>query len=50
MRDAAVGRIEYVHRAWPARASQLSSIRAAIRCWLAPLGLTADTAQEIVLA
>jgi serine/threonine-protein kinase RsbW len=50
MSDAAVGRVEYVHHVCPARPVHLASIRAEVRRWLDPLGLTEGTQQNIVLA
>ncbi|GAA5137852.1 ATP-binding protein [Pseudonocardia adelaidensis] len=50
MSTAAVGHVEYVHHVWPARPVHLASIRAEVRRWLAPLGLTEDTQEDIVLA
>jgi serine/threonine-protein kinase RsbW len=37
-------------RRWPAEAEQLAAIRAEVHGWLAPLGLSDDTEQDIVLA
>ena len=37
-------------RSWRASPSQLAAIRAELHGWLSPLGLTADGAQDVVLA
>jgi serine/threonine-protein kinase RsbW len=50
MSDSAPGHVEYVRQVWPARPVHLASIRAEVRRWLTPLGLTGDTEQDIVLA
>ncbi|GAA1836819.1 hypothetical protein GCM10009836_14210 [Pseudonocardia ailaonensis] len=42
--------VEYVHRSWPADASQLSVIRHELLGWLAPLGLDTDQTDDVVLA
>ncbi len=42
--------VEFVHRSWPAEELQLSAIRASVRDWLAPLGLTDAETADIVLA
>ena len=34
------GRVEFVHRSWPADPAQLSVIRRELGGWLAPLALT----------
>ena len=41
---------EFVHRTWPANPHQLASIRTQIRGWLAPLGLTEESKEDLVLA
>lgn len=43
-------RIEFVHRSWPADPRQLTIIRRELAGWLAPLSLTADEVDGIVLA
>jgi anti-sigma regulatory factor (Ser/Thr protein kinase) len=42
--------VEYVHRRWPARPDRLSHIRHELLGWLAPLGLTAEQRDDVVLA
>ncbi|GAA4698799.1 hypothetical protein GCM10023215_41510 [Pseudonocardia yuanmonensis] len=42
--------VEYVHRTWPARADRLSVIRHELLGWLAPLGLTPEQRDDVVLA
>jgi serine/threonine-protein kinase RsbW len=42
--------IEYVHRSWPADATQLAVIRHELRRWVAPLGLSGDEIDDLVLA
>jgi anti-sigma regulatory factor (Ser/Thr protein kinase) len=37
-------------RAWPAEASQMGAIRSQVRRWLAPLAVSEDVADDIVLA
>ena len=44
------GRIEFVHRSWPADPAQLSVIRHELAGWLAPLALTDDETAGVVLA
>ncbi|MFR9801051.1 ATP-binding protein [Pseudonocardia sp. RS010] len=44
------GSVEYVHRSWPANPAQLSVIRHELLGWLAPLGLTTEQADDVVLA
>lgn len=48
-RDAA-GRVEFVHRSWPADPAQLSVIRRELGGWLAPLQLSDDATAQVVLA
>jgi serine/threonine-protein kinase RsbW len=43
-------RAEFAHKSWPARPSELGSIRAEVRGWLAPLSLTESARQDLVLA
>jgi serine/threonine-protein kinase RsbW len=49
-RRPAPGRIEFVHRSWPADPEQLSVIRRELSGWLAPLSLTEDETADVVLA
>ena len=44
------GRVEFVHRSWPADPAQLSVIRRELGGWLAPLALTDDETAGVVLA
>ena len=44
------GRVEFVHRSWPADPAQLSVIRRELAGWLAPLALTDDETAGVVLA
>ena len=44
------GRVEFVHRSWPADPAQLSVIRRELSNWLAPLALTEDETADVVLA
>lgn len=44
------GRIEFVHRSWPADPEQLSVIRHQLADWLAPLRLTEAETVDVVLA
>jgi serine/threonine-protein kinase RsbW len=44
------GRVEFVHRSWPADPAQLSVIRRELAGWLAPLDLTDDETADVVLA
>lgn len=46
----ASGRVEFVHRSWPADPAQLSVIRRELGGWLAPLSLTDDETADVVLA
>jgi anti-sigma regulatory factor (Ser/Thr protein kinase) len=46
----ASGRVEFVHRSWPADPAQLSVIRRELAGWLAPLALTDDEVAGVVLA
>ena len=46
----APGRIEFVHRSWPADPAQLSVIRRELGSWLAPLALSDDDTAQVVLA
>jgi len=49
-RRAAPGRIEFVHRSWPADPEQLAVIRRELSGWLAPLALTEEETADVVLA
>ncbi|MCE0762818.1 ATP-binding protein [Pseudonocardia kujensis] len=42
--------VEYVHRSWPANPAQLSVIRRELLGWLAPLGLSTEQQDDVVLA
>ncbi|WP_433507717.1 ATP-binding protein [Pseudonocardia halophobica] len=42
--------VEYVHRSWPANPVQLSVIRRELLGWLAPLGLSTEQKDDVVLA
>jgi anti-sigma regulatory factor (Ser/Thr protein kinase) len=42
--------VEYVHRSWPADPTRLAVIRRELRRWLAPLGLSTDETDDVVLA
>lgn len=44
------GRIEFVHRSWPADPAQLATIRHEMANWLTPLRLTDDETADVVLA
>jgi anti-sigma regulatory factor (Ser/Thr protein kinase) len=44
------GRVEFVHRSWPADPAQLSVIRRELAGWLAPLALSEDETAGVVLA
>jgi serine/threonine-protein kinase RsbW len=44
------GRIEFVHRSWPADPTQLAVIRHELAGWLTPLRLTDDETADVVLA
>ena len=46
----APGRVEFVHRSWPADPAQLSVIRRELSGWLAPLALSDDETADVVLA
>ena len=48
--DRTAGSIGLVTRSWRADATQLRGIRAQVRCWLAPFGLTGDDVHDVVLA
>ena len=50
MPDNGRGRVEFVHRSWPADPAQLSVIRRELAGWLAPLALTDDETAGVVLA
>ena len=49
-RRPAPGRIEFVHRSWPADPQQLAVIRRELSGWLAPLNLTEIEVADVVLA
>jgi serine/threonine-protein kinase RsbW len=49
-RRPAPGRIEFVHRSWPADPHQLAVIRRQLSGWLAPLALTENEVADVVLA
>jgi serine/threonine-protein kinase RsbW len=49
-RRPAPGRIEFVHRSWPADPQQLAVIRRELSGWLAPLALTEMEVADVVLA
>jgi anti-sigma regulatory factor (Ser/Thr protein kinase) len=42
--------VEYVHRSWPANPAQLAVIRRELLGWLAPLGLSTEQKDDVVLA
>lgn len=44
------GRVEFVHRSWPADPEQLAAVRHELTGWLAPLQLTEDETVDVVLA
>ena len=44
------GRVEFVHRSWPADPEQLVLIRRELSSWLAPLALTEVEIADVVLA
>ena len=44
------GRIEFVHRSWPADPAQLATIRHEMANWLTPLRLTDEETADVVLA
>jgi serine/threonine-protein kinase RsbW len=46
----AIGRVEFVHRSWPADPAQLSVIRHELTGWLAPLSLSEEETADVVLA
>lgn len=46
----APGRIEFVHRSWPADPEQLAVIRRELNEWLAPLALSDEETADVVLA
>ena len=46
----ALGRVEFVHRSWPADPEQLVLIRRELSRWLAPLSLTENETADVVLA
>lgn len=48
--ESAVGRVEFVHRSWPADPEQLVLIRRELARWLAPLALTEEETAGVVLA
>jgi anti-sigma regulatory factor (Ser/Thr protein kinase) len=50
---AAIGRAEpceFGHRTWPAHPRHLAPLRAEVRRWLAPLALTGDAEDDMVIA
>jgi serine/threonine-protein kinase RsbW len=49
-RPPAPGRVEFVHRSWPADPQQLAVIRRELSGWLAPLELTEIEVADVVLA
>ena len=44
------GRIEFIHRSWPADPAQLAVIRHELANWLTPLRLTDEETADVVLA
>jgi serine/threonine-protein kinase RsbW len=46
----APGRVEFVHRSWPADPAQLAVIRRELSSWLAPLALSDEETADVVLA
>ena len=44
------GRVEFVHRSWPADPAQLVLVRRQLSRWLAPLDLTEEQIADVVLA
>jgi serine/threonine-protein kinase RsbW len=44
------GPTEFVHRSWSAHPRQLAPLRSEVRRWLAPLALTGDAEDDLVLA
>jgi serine/threonine-protein kinase RsbW len=49
-RPPAPGRVEFVHRSWPADPEQLAVIRRELSGWLAPLELSEMEVADVVLA
>jgi anti-sigma regulatory factor (Ser/Thr protein kinase)/DNA-binding CsgD family transcriptional regulator len=43
-------RIEFVRQLWPAQPRQLAQIRVEVRRWLASIGLTGETQEDVLLA
>jgi anti-sigma regulatory factor (Ser/Thr protein kinase) len=43
-------RIEFVRRIWPAQPRQLAQIQVEVRRWLASIGLTGETQDDVLLA
>jgi len=43
-------RSEFVHRTWPAHPRHLTTLRAEVHRWLAPLALLGDAENDLVLA
>jgi anti-sigma regulatory factor (Ser/Thr protein kinase) len=50
MQQDVPGRVEFVHRSWPADPYQLVLIRRELSSWLAPLALTEEETADVVLA
>ncbi|MBW0117600.1 ATP-binding protein [Pseudonocardia abyssalis] len=50
MEPSETGRVEFVHRSWPADPAQLTVIRHELAGWLTPLSLTQDETADVVLA
>ncbi|HVL85532.1 MAG TPA: ATP-binding protein [Pseudonocardia sp.] len=48
--QSAPGRVEFVHRSWPADPEQLAVIRRELAGWLAPLNLSEDQTGDVILA
>jgi serine/threonine-protein kinase RsbW len=48
--ECVVATTGFAHRIWPAEARWLGAIRAELRGWLAPLALTEDDVDDVVLA
>lgn len=50
--ESAEGReaFEFVRQTWPAHPGQLAPLREQVRSWLAPLSLTEDAEDDVVLA
>ncbi|GAY11227.1 ATP-binding protein [Pseudonocardia sp. N23] len=42
--------VEFVHRAWRAEAGELGNIRRELIAWIAPLGLSSEEVDDVVLA